>query len=321
MHHPHPVIIISGFLGSGKTTLLNEIIRQHPDVPLYLIENEFGDLNVDGAMVDSSLRDKIELSGGCICCTLDSGFREALLEIGNKMQANGYVLIETTGLADPSQIKKAILTDPVLQSNFSLQSLITLADAGTIQRWLEADSGVKALAAKQLSAADLIVLSHCDQLSDSEISAIQTQVQQWQPLASIVHARFGKTDCDILTWSAPVLSQSGFKYHPSGALPNADVFMESCSLSYTQPFQLLALIHRMNVLIKIQGKDIYRMKGWIYAEDEDSRFIIQSAGDAFLITKGAEWQSGEVKNSGIVFIGKDLNADILDRNLKACLSK
>ena len=237
------------------------------------------------------------------------------------MQANGYVLIETTGLADPSQIKKAILTDPVLQSAFTLQSVITLADATAISKWLHMDSEVRQLAARQLSAADLIVLSHMDAVSEKEAQGIQAQVQQWQPLARVVPAVHGKTEIDMLHWSAPALSAQGFRFNPAAALPDAPVWMQSCSLSYSQPFNLMALIHRMNVLFKIQGQDFYRMKGWIYAEDEDARFFIQSSGDAFLITKGAAWQNGEVKNSGIVFIGKDINANVLDRNLKACLAK
>jgi len=316
-----PVILISGFLGAGKTTLLNAIIQQHPEVPLFIIENEFGDINIDGALLNKGLRDTVELSGGCICCSLDTGFREALLEIAQKIPSNGYLLVETTGLADPAQIKKALLTDGMLQSRFVLQSTITIADAGAIEKWLHLDSEVRTLAARQLSAADLIVLSRADLISEKQNLDLHRLLHNWQPLATIENAFLGKTEIDILHWTPPPISTANFRLHLAANLPDTMPIMEAHSFQYTQPFQLMALIHRMNVMLKIQGKDIYRIKGWIYAFEESHKFFIQSAGDAFLISKGPEWEQHEEKNSALVWIGTQLMPSVLDKNLRACLAK
>ena len=128
-----PVTIITGFLGAGKTTLINNLIKKHPDKKFAIIENEFGEIGLDGSFIIGADENIFELSNGCICCSLNTDFYELI----NKLQTGGYdfnhLLIETTGIADPTSIVNAFLSDYEIIERFTIDSVICLADAVNIE--------------------------------------------------------------------------------------------------------------------------------------------------------------------------------------------
>jgi len=316
-----PVIIFSGFLGAGKTTAINALIQAHPEVPFYLVENEYGEISIDGALLNQPLIEKVELSGGCICCSLDLSFRKTLMALSERVVPGGIVIIETTGLADPGNIKKAILTDPVLQGLFVLQSVITLCNTRQIIELTSEESEIRSLAARQLACADLILLSRADLQCKEEVESVVEKVKVWQSLAEIYPVYSGKIPLDILSWKPGVNSLPTFRLNPALALSEIKPALQSECWKYAEPFDLMAFIHRMNVMLKIQGKDIYRTKGWINVKEESRRFFFQSVGDAFMVSSGPEWKEEEAPETCIVFIGKYLNRDVLDKNFRACFYK
>ncbi|MEM6765743.1 MAG: GTP-binding protein, partial [Bacteroidota bacterium] len=153
-----PVHLITGFLGSGKTTFLNYFIRERLPERILVIENECGDVNVDGAMILDGVEEVLELSAGCLCCSLADGLLDLLALTVEKREQYDRLVIETTGIADPSSIIQVFLSHPMVEKVFELEQVICLADAEFLTDWLE--EAEEAL--RQLSFADVILLNKID---------------------------------------------------------------------------------------------------------------------------------------------------------------
>ena len=123
-----PVTIITGFLGSGKTTLLNQILSNRQDLKVAVLVNEFGDIDIDSQLLVSIDQDMVELSNGCICCTINDGLVDAVYNVLEKSDRIDYMVIETTGIADPLPIMLTFLGTE-LRDLTHLDSVITLVDA------------------------------------------------------------------------------------------------------------------------------------------------------------------------------------------------
>ncbi|MEN9896308.1 MAG: hypothetical protein RIR97_2160, partial [Pseudomonadota bacterium] len=128
------VSIVTGFLGSGKSTLLNRILKDPALKDCAVIINEFGSVGIDHMLVESASDGIIELSDGCLCCTVRGELTDTLADLVDRMQSGKIgplrrIIIETTGLVDPAPVMQAILGHPVLSQNLRLEGLITLVDA------------------------------------------------------------------------------------------------------------------------------------------------------------------------------------------------
>ncbi|MEM9897724.1 MAG: GTP-binding protein, partial [Bacteroidota bacterium] len=132
-----PAHIITGFLGSGKTTFLNQFIKQRLPERLFVLENECGATNVDGALVMDGVEEIVELTSGCLCCSLADGLLDVLEEAYRKSDQYDRLLIETTGIADPSSIIQVFLDNPAVEKAFELQQVICLVDASQVEEWLK----------------------------------------------------------------------------------------------------------------------------------------------------------------------------------------
>ncbi|MEM7574027.1 MAG: CobW family GTP-binding protein [Bacteroidota bacterium] len=130
--------LITGFLGAGKTTFLNHLIRDRSsESRILVIENEVGKCNVDGALVESGVEEVVELTAGCLCCSLSTELLEALELVSTKQDKFDRLVIETTGVADPGSIVQVFLTDPTVRRFFELDQVICVVDAGLVEDWLE----------------------------------------------------------------------------------------------------------------------------------------------------------------------------------------
>ncbi len=146
-----PVTIITGFLGSGKTTLLNQILQNKQNLKVAVLVNEFGDISIDSQLLVSYDEDMVELSNGCICCTINDGLVEAVYRILERDEKVDYLVIETTGIADPLPI---ILTfvGTEFRDSTRLDSIITVVDADLF----DADHFNSEAAIKQIAYADMV---------------------------------------------------------------------------------------------------------------------------------------------------------------------
>ncbi len=149
-----PIYIITGFLGSGKTTFLNHFIKSQPTVRILVIENEVGKANIDGALIVQSAVDVKELTAGCLCCDLNEKLYDMLYELAQRRSEYDMLVIETTGIADPSSVAETIWTGGFMDKTYDLKATICVADAHNMEESLEKTEE----AIRQLAFANLVLL-------------------------------------------------------------------------------------------------------------------------------------------------------------------
>ena len=320
-----PVTIITGFLGSGKTTFLNQIIKQNPEKKFAIIENEFGEINIDSQLVISTSENIFELTNGCICCTLN-GDLAALL---NKLVTGDYefdhLIIETTGIADPSAVAAVFLTDYNIQTVFKLDGVICLVDAENVLDIL----GVQEEASKQIAFSDFLIFNKVSQTDVKLRNEITATITGINPLAGITFCDFADTDTThLLNIGAYQKEKNQYKLgFQSGKQPvmliKQHIHNDIVSQGYIigESLDLLKIRHYFTVMLFIQGTYFYRIKGILNIEGLDRKLIIQSVKGAPVFTDGDAWQENEVRETRIVFIGKNLKREILEKGIRQCIYK
>jgi len=182
-----PVTLLTGFLGAGKTTFLNHLIREQLPERIMIIENEVGQTNVDGALVEAGVEDVIELTAGCLCCSLSDGLLDALELVSNRRDECDRLVIETTGVADPASIVQVFLADPIVGRYFELEQVICVVDAELIEDWLEETHEVL----RQIVMADTILLNKADAVSKIYLAGLVQQMQRINPHAITLTGKNG----------------------------------------------------------------------------------------------------------------------------------
>ena len=156
-----PVTILTGFLGAGKTTLLNNIITKYSAKKFAVIENEFGEIGIDGGLIVGNIESMYELSNGCICCNLSEGLTNTLNNLLTSKYQFDNLLIETTGIADPSGVIDNFMAYEEIYKKFIVDSVICLADAQTYEESAEEQPEVH----RQLAVADIIILNKIEDVT------------------------------------------------------------------------------------------------------------------------------------------------------------
>lgn len=318
-----PVTIITGFLGSGKTTLLNRLIAGNPHMKFAVIENEFGEIGIDNELVEGVDDGIFEMSNGCICCTLNDELVEILSKLLHSGKKFDHLLIETTGIAEPDSVAAAFVTDPSVQEYFRLNAVICLADAVNIEDMLHEREEAK----RQVSFADYILLNKKTEVSSDYLLKLIAMLKEANPLAAVAAGDFAESPDDLLNlhaYEAKTVEEKlreqhrphGHEHHEHHHHHHHHEDIVSHSFIFDQPFDMLKLRHWMQVLLMLQGEAIYRVKGVLDVQWQDKKVILQSVRKAYSFSVGEEWPAGLPHQSRIVFIGKKLRKDILEKNLK-----
>jgi G3E family GTPase len=187
-----PVTILTGFLGSGKTTLLNRILKEDHGHRIAVIENEFGEVGVDGDLIEKSDEQIVEMNNGCICCTVRGDLIKILGELKDK-RASGKlkfdrVVIETTGMADPGPVAQTFFTDEDIGNYYLLDSILTVVDAKHAQKQLDEFHEAQ----EQVGFADRILLSKTDLVSDEDVKQLAERIKRMNPRAPVKKVHFGE---------------------------------------------------------------------------------------------------------------------------------
>ncbi|MFC5285033.1 CobW family GTP-binding protein [Pedobacter alpinus] len=323
-----PVSILTGFLGAGKTTLLNHIIKENPNTKFAIIENEYGEINIDSELVIKTDENIFELSNGCICCSLNGDLFEVLNKLVTGKFDYDHLIIETTGIADPSAVAGTFLTDYNIQTAFKLDGTICLVDVENILDVLGTDEE----AAKQVLFADFIIFNKCEGVEDDILKNVEDTIKKINPFANYCFTDFAKVDSkELLDLKAYTKEKTQFKlgYNISkqsnifnvNPLQNQHHQIVSQSFIFENSFDLLKIRHYFTVMLMIQGAWFYRIKGIIYIEGLNRKLIIQSVKGAPVFTDGDNWAEDEVRCSKIVFIGKQLKREVLEKGLNQCIYK
>lgn len=202
--HKVPVTILTGFLGSGKTTLLNRILSEEHGKRIAVIENEYGEVGIDQALVIDADEEIFEMSNGCICCTVRGDLIRVLGNLMKRRDKFDYVLVETTGLADPGPVAQTFFMDDEIRAEFSLDGIVTLVDAAHIEQQL----GRSDESLEQIAFADVLVLNKVDLVDDEVLDGLETRLRDMNRMARIQRSVQGNAPIDtVLNLSAFDLDQ------------------------------------------------------------------------------------------------------------------
>ena len=318
-----PVTVLTGFLGSGKTTLLNRILTEKHGLRIAVIENEFGEVGVDDALVLDAQEEIFEMNNGCICCTVRGDLIRILSALMRQKNRFDRIVIETTGLADPAPVAQTFFMDDELGSQLRLDAIVTLVDAAHITAHLDEvkPEGVENEAVEQIAFADRIVLNKTDLVSPDDLIAVMSRLRQINAVAPILPAlQAGVALAEVLDVGAFDL-QRVLDFDPTFLEESEhchDLSVTSVGLEIPGEVDLTKLNDWLGDLLATKGVDIFRSKGILAPAGSATEYVFQGVHMLFDGAEGREWGERDRVNR-MVFIGRNLDRDELHASFRACL--
>jgi G3E family GTPase len=349
-----PTTILTGFLGAGKTTLLNRILREEHGLRIAVIENEFGQENIDNEiLVQDSGEQIVEMNNGCICCTVRGDLIVALSRLAEQREAGeltfDHVVIETTGLANPGPVAQTFFVDEGVGAHYLLDAVVTVVDARHAMTQLDEHEEAQ----RQVGFADKILLSKTDLVDSEELAALLARIRRINPRAPISTSAFGKAPL------SEVLDLRGFNLNDKLELDPAFLAEEEhahehgancghehehgpdCAHDHhdhqdhhhahhsddiaafvfksARAFDPARLDEFLNGLVQVFGPRMLRYKGVLWMEGADRKVVFQGVHQIMGSDLGAKWGEQEPRASKMVFIGKNLPKDVFIHGLEQCL--
>jgi G3E family GTPase len=309
-----PVTVITGFLGSGKTTLLNYILQNFEAYKVAVLVNEFGDINIDSQFLIAVEEDMIELTNGCICCTINDNLADAVYRVLDRKDCIDYLIVETTGVADPLPIALTFLGTE-LRDLTQLDAIVTIVDAETFTPSEHYQSGA---AMNQILYGDIILLNKTDLIPEQKVNELENCLRSAKEGARILRSEYGKVPLSLIldvnlseTGSSPETLTAPT---PSSQHLSNDGFM-SVSFQSDRPLAL----KKFQQFLDYQLPDtVFRAKGVLYFAESPKRHLFQLSGKRFTIDD-SEWTAAP-KNQ-MVLIGRKLDALFLIQTLNNCLTQ
>ena len=189
-----PVTVLTGFLGAGKTTLLNRILTEHHGQRIAVIENEFGEIGIDQALVINADEEIFEMNNGCICCTVRGDLIRILGQLLKRRDKFDRILVETTGMADPGPVAQTFFMDEDMKAQFALDGLVTVVDAKHLLLHLDDSEEAQ----KQVAFADVILLNKCDLVSEDELDVVERRVRGINAMAKLIRTTHSAAPIDLV---------------------------------------------------------------------------------------------------------------------------
>ena len=316
-----PITIISGFLGSGKTTLLNHILTNQQGIKTAVLVNEFGEIGIDNELIIKTEEEMIELSNGCICCSINGELVESIEKLINVNKKLDYIIIETTGLADPLPVAMTLLGSD-LRDQTRLDSIITLIDAENFNDVaLESSIG-----RSQVIYGDILLLNKCDLVTNKNIEETIDKLKEIKNDVRILKSikgniplnlllSVGLFETDLINQKESVHDHSHVHGHAHSEEDNRIEDFLSVSFQTKEPFSLRKFQYFLDNQLK---SDVFRAKGILWFSESERRHVFHLAGKRISI-EDSEW--GEERNNQLVFIGKELDKEKILAQLNACIDK
>ena len=335
-----PITLLTGFLGAGKTTLVNRLLSAPDAGPIAVIVNEFGEIGIDGDLIARASEDMLELTNGCICCAAQGDLMDGLnklflrkVGLAEPRVDFDKIVIETTGIADPSPLARLFYTDMKLDLTFRLDAVLTVVDLkhvrGQLARSPEAE--------KQIAIADKLIFNKRDLVDDAEFAAAVDAVERLNPYSVKEVTTHGALPVDALldldlfepkrrddmvgAWigagrpAAAGHEEADHDDHVHTPGVGAVCLQTSAALEWN------ALLRFFLELVQEKGEDLFRVKGLVHFQNVDKPVILQGVQATFSPPTYAEsWPRGEVATR-IVVIGRNLDEVAMQARFLACVAK
>jgi G3E family GTPase len=348
-HQLVPVSVLTGFLGSGKTSLLNTLLKSPMLANACVVINEFGEIGLDHLLVEKSDETIVELSSGCLCCTIRGDLIDTLNSLLNRradgsLKAFDRIVIETTGLADPAPVLHALMRDELLLQRVKLEGVVTVVDGFNGMATLD----VHAEAVKQVAMADRIVLTKLDLLEGKEgedmLFAIIARMRKLNPSARLLTTHRGEATAerlfntglydastksmDVQGWLAiegverSEKAKHNHRHHHDGHhhhdVSRHDEHIRSFALRDKRPISPQGLELFLELLTSYHGPNLLRMKGIIFTTDEPTRPLAIHGVQHVLHppVRMDAWPNGDVETK-LVFIVKDIEKSAIEGLFRA----
>ncbi|MGC6492651.1 MAG: CobW family GTP-binding protein [Myxococcota bacterium] len=311
-----PVTILTGALGAGKTTLLNHLLHAAPQSRVVVIENEYGDVGIDGELIASTADDVVALNEGCICCDVREDLVDALTQVLTRPEPPDRIIIEASGLADPVPVMRIIER---MSLSLHLDGVVALVDLVHADE----ESGSSLIWTDQLCFADLVLLNKADLVDASVVHAWRQKVRTWAPTACVVDTTHAVIDPEIVygldkrTASEHPHEHHHDHDHHHGHEHHHDTDITSVGVTTHVPLCLEAADRWFGELLNDPSMDILRMKGILNFEGQSRRFVMQAVRRIVDVTPYID-EDVQVSTSHIVIIGKRLNHAALQAGLEGC---
>ena len=330
-----PVSIITGFLGAGKSTLLNRILKDPDAGDTAVIINEFGEVGIDNLLVEASGDTLVQLSNGCLCCTVRGELVDTLASLTDAMQTGRLkavrrVVIETTGLADPAPVMQSVMGHPVIAQNYELDGVITVVDAvnglATLDRHREA--------VKQVAVADRLIVSKAAMAGEDLLRQLHDRLDQLNPRAA-------KMDADTPGAGRAAVLDNGL-YDPATKIAEVDRWLldeiadlhhdhhghdhgshpghhhhdvnrhgdgiRSFSIIHDRPIDPMAIEMFVDILRSAHGEKLLRMKAVVALSDDPERPLVLHGVQSIFHPpqRLAAWPKASDRRTRMVLITQDL---------------
>jgi G3E family GTPase len=333
-----PITILTGFLGSGKTTLINKIIKKNPDIRFGLIINEFGEIGVDGQIIDGNTEEKLEISDGCVCCVVRGDLVQAVEKMALSEKVD-YILLETSGLAEPAPVIQTFMT--INPDVVRLDSFMTLLDAENYNSLAKEYKNID----EQIKLADVVVLNKISGLSSEKVIELKSVITKLNPYATIIE-NTENTPANLFIesgkWSMERLLELGLSskevghYHSEHEIHHHDE--ENCenpehhhdhshdhhhthndvdevvyrTTDVLDPNKLDSWLYNLFPKNVIRSKGILRIK----TPTGTQNFLFQMVGANKTLTPLVEFTKNTPESSTLVMIGRDLDKTKIIEDLK-----
>jgi G3E family GTPase len=317
-HNAVPVTILTGFLGAGKTTLLNRILNGSHGLRVAVLVNDFGAINIDTELIIGVEDNAISLANGCVCCQIRDDLVETIEEVITRPEQPEYILLEASGVADPSGIAITFAI-PTFRDRIRLDSIISIVDAEQVFAHPE-HPGLEYLKLRQIGFSDMVILNKVDLVDEAQLQKVRDWIDSKMRRVRMVEA----VQCDV---PLEILLAVG-RFDPqqlvepnNGHRPqtNHGQTFSTWSFQTDRPISLDAL----NEMVKKQlPGNIYRCKGVVYAaENPERRAVLQVVGRRADVALGEEWEDVRPRTQ-IVAIGApgSINPEALTEQFEACIS-
>lgn len=325
---PIAVTVVTGFLGAGKTTLINRLLKDPALADTAVIVNEFGEVGIDHLLVETSSDGVIELSDGCLCCSVRGELVDTLAELIERVQTGRIarlkrIVIETTGLADPLPVLQSLMAHPVLMQALRLDGVVCVVDAVTgrqaLDRHVEAE--------RQLAVADTVIMTKTDMADAAEREEIEARIAAINPQARLLQAEDAPGVGDLLSNAGATVharradDDHGHHHHDHDHHHHKSS-IRSFSLTHDAPVDMAAIGMFLDLLRSQQGEKLLRMKGIVWVrQDEDKPVVVHGVGSLLHPPVRLEAWPADKRETRLVIIGDGLDEAYARRIFDAFLGR